>query len=110
MDFMNTTFAQVLQMTNDRLPELTKQIDELLEKCNVAGEVLAYARQRYDHDPDNAALYKAVDEADNKYWELLDSLSSLRYERVQLQSLTRVLKYIPNCKDLVQVATVIAVD
>jgi predicted nuclease with TOPRIM domain len=104
MDFMNMTFAQMAEMIEVRRPELSKEINDLTSKVVDARQVLEDASQLYEKQPTDIALGSALDEADDKYWELQNKLDELHYENVQLADLARSFKYVSDCKDLLDVA------
>ena len=106
MDFMNMTFAQVLALVEERTPELCKQFYELAAKVAEASEVREKASDSYEVDTDDITLENALNDANDNYWKLQDKFYELHLENDRLRDLARALKYVPDCKDLLDVAAI----
>jgi len=106
MDMMNMTFAQLADMIANRRPELSKEINDLTSKVVDARQVLEDAAQLFEKQPTDIALGSALDEADDKYWELQNKLDELHYENTQLAEFSYSIKYVSDCKDLLDVAAI----
>ena len=104
MDMMNMTLAQMAEMIANRRPELTKEIDDLTSKVVDARQALEDAAQLYEKQPTDLALGYALDEADDKYWELQNKLDGLHWENTQLAEFSYTLNYANDCRDLLDVA------
>ena len=104
MEFMNMTLAQLAEMVANRQPELLKEVSELTDKVVDARQALEDAAQLYEKQPTDLALGSALDEADDKYWELQNKLDGLHWENTQLAKLSHTLNYVNDCRDLLDVA------
>ena len=109
MNMMNMTLAQMADMIANRRPELTKEIDDLTSKVVDARQALEDAAQLYEKQPTDLALGSALDEADDKYWELQNKLDELHWENTQLAKLSHTLNYANDCRDLLDVASILFV-
>lgn len=109
MEFMNMTLAQLAEMVANRQPELLKEVSELTDKVVDARQALEDAAQLYEKQPTDLALGSALDEADDKYWELQNKLDELHWENTQLAKLSHTLNYANDCRDLLDVASILFV-
>lgn len=98
-NFMATTFVQVLEMTLERGQRLDNEIKQLTNDVRDASEVRRNADLLFVENENPQNLW-ALNEAEDKYWDLQDKLDELIIEQDNLRAMIGLFRNIPDCKDI----------
>lgn len=103
IDFMTITLGQLHEMTLERGQRLDNEIRVLQDEVRDALEGRRNAELLFEENEtdDN---YSTLNEAESKYWDLDDKLDNAMTERDNLRTMIDLFRYVPDCKDIGDIA------
>ena len=104
---MDMTFAEVLEKSKELIETLKVEIEAMDQQVSEAYQQRVIAEESYAASDYTEEACKVFDDAEDKYWELVNKGDDLNYKLDALQRMIHKFKYVSDCKDLADLADVL---